>query len=121
MPRGGRRVGAGRPVGTTLPEKRNRIEQTTAATRGVLRKHTPMDVMAMTMNGYISAAEILGKDIVRVDDRIITQLNLLDKASAIAKDLAPYMHPRLATIEHKGNDDKPIQHHMTVEFVKGRG
>lgn len=34
-----------------------------------------------------------------------------------AKAAAPYIHPRLAAIEHTGKDGDAIQHSMTVEFV----
>lgn len=115
MPRGGRRVGAGGKKG--LPEKRHRLADARPQTRGILRKHNPLDVMVMTMNGFISAAEILGKDIVKVNDRIVTQLGLLERASSIAKDCAPYMHPRLSNIEHSGTDGGAIQHAVTVRFV----
>jgi hypothetical protein len=32
----------------------------------------------------------------------------LEKAAFFAKDAAPYCHPRLATIEHGGMQDKPV-------------
>jgi hypothetical protein len=31
-----------------------------------------------------------------------------DQASSIAKDCAPYMHPRLAAVEHTGKDGKEL-------------
>ncbi len=31
------------------------------------------------------------------------QKNDLDRAAAIAKDAAPYMHPRLASMQHSGS------------------
>jgi len=81
---------------------------------------SPIDVMTMTMNGYVAAAQILGEKIVRVDEKIVRQMDLLTKASLIAKDLAPYKHPRLANVEVTGKDGKPmeVKHTFTVEVVK---
>lgn len=36
-----------------------------------------------------------------------------------AKAAAPYVHPRLESIEHKGDPDKPIKTSLTVEFIGG--
>ncbi len=43
-----------------------------------------------------------------------------------AKAVAPYVHPKLASIEHKGNADNPINlqvgfRWMTQEEARGRG
>jgi hypothetical protein len=99
---GGNRVGAGRKKGVPprVPSKRYLLEQTTARTRAILRKYPPLDVMVFTMNAFVAAAELLGNNIVEVDEQIITRLNLLEHAAHIAKDAAPYIHPRLAQIEH---------------------
>jgi hypothetical protein len=76
--------------------------------------------MLLTMNGFVAAAEILGSQILEVNGRVITQLGLLERATAIAKDAAPYVHPRLANIEHSGADGEFVQHAMTVRFVDGK-
>lgn len=34
-----------------------------------------------------------------------------------AKAAAPYMHPKLASIEHTGKDGKAIQHDVVLEVV----
>lgn len=39
----------------------------------------------------------------------------------MAKAAAPYMHPRLATTEIKGNDEAPINHKVEVVFVSTSG
>ncbi len=38
-----------------------------------------------------------------------------DKVAAanFAKDAAPYMHPRLAAVEHSGNEQKPLTFNIT--------
>lgn len=35
----------------------------------------------------------------------------------MARAAAPYMHPKLATTEIKGNDEAPLQHKVEVVFV----
>ena len=35
-----------------------------------------------------------------------------------AKAAAPYVHPKLASIEHTGEDGGPIDHSLTVKFIK---
>ena len=68
----------------------------------------------------MEAAEILGRTIVKVDDKIISQLALLKQAAEIAKDCAPYVHAKKATkLEHAGVNGDSVQHHVTVELVKG--
>ncbi len=34
-----------------------------------------------------------------------------------AKAAAPYLHPRLAAVEHSGTGGDPIEHSIAVEFV----
>ncbi len=92
-----------------------------AEARKKLQELTPMDVMVKTMNGFVQAAQILGEDIVKVDERIITQLQLLKQASEIAKDCAPYVHAKPATkMEHTGPDGEPIEHRIVAEIVTGK-
>lgn len=42
----------------------------------------------------------------------------LDQAASIAKDAAPYMHAKLASVQHTGRDGGPIQ---TVDLTKLSG
>ncbi|MER8959318.1 hypothetical protein [Mesorhizobium sp. M0701] len=44
--------------------------------------------------------------------------NKLDEAASIAKDAAPYMHAKLASIQHTGRGGGPIQ---TVDLSKLSG
>jgi len=90
---GGRRPGAGRKKGS--PNKATIERQARVAATGI----TPLDVMLTTMRKYADAKD-------------------WDKASAVAKDAAPYVHPRLAAVEHAGKDGGPIQVAITVRFVK---
>ena len=78
-----------------MPSKRYLLEQTTARTRAILRKYPPLDVMVFTMNAFVVTADILGSQILEINKQIITRLSLLEQATRIAKDAAPYVHPRL--------------------------
>ena len=83
-PHGGRRCGAGRKKGVPprVPSKRYLLGQSS-------------DVMVFTMNAFVVTADILGSRILEVNKQIITRLSLLEQATRIAKDAAPYVHPRL--------------------------
>lgn len=51
---------------------------------------TPLEVMLEAMNKFRDEGQMLS-------------------ACSVAKDAAPYLHPRLQTIEHGGPDGGPIQ------------
>jgi hypothetical protein len=40
----------------------------------------------------------------------------MDKAAEAARDAAPYVHPRLASIQHGGENGGPIKHVVEVIF-----
>src|SRR5687767_13140648 len=115
-PHGGRRSGAGRKKGVPprVPSKRYLLAQTNSRTRAILRKYPPLDVMVFTMNAFVAAADILGSRILEINEQIITRQSLLERAARIAKDAAPYVHPRLAQIEHTGNDNKRVDVKVTM-------
>ena len=50
---------------------------------------SPLEVMLMAMEAHVAAGE-------------------LDKAADRAKDAAPYVHPRLATVQATGKGGEPI-------------
>ena len=83
MKRGGKRNGAGRPPGSKT-EKRYHIAAR-AATEGV----SPMEVMLYVMR------ELFEKKQYR-------------EAAEVAKDAAPYCHPRLSNIDAKVNGNLTI-------------
>lgn len=93
MARGGKRIGAGRPKGAAT--KRSREIADRAAKEGL----TPLEVMLTAMRKHAK------------EDR-------WDEAASIAKDAAPYMHPRLASMQHTGRNGGPIQ---TVDLTKLSG
>lgn len=86
--RGGPRPGAGRKPGGRNQKAREIADR--AAAEGI----TPLEVMLCAMRTHYDAK--------RFDD-----------AAAVAKDAAPYMHPRLAAIEVAGDTEHPIKH----EFI----
>ena len=55
--------------------------------------------MVFTMNAFMAAADILGSRILEINEQIITRLSLLERAARIAKDAAPFVHPRLVQVE----------------------
>jgi hypothetical protein len=78
--RGGRRPGAGRKPGVPSQKTMNRLKMAEeAATLGI----TPLEVMLRTMRELWALGSEEGRR----------------RACEIAKDAAPYIHPRLSTIE----------------------
>jgi hypothetical protein len=103
----GRKTG-GRQKGT--PNKRTIAKQTVALERqeqAVAAGVTPLEVMIADMRFHHAAA-------IRELDRgaeadLAKVATSLSAARAAAKDAAPYIHPRLAAIEHTGKDGGPIR------------
>lgn len=89
MARGGSRSGAGRKRGAASKKTRELADK--AAAEGI----TPLEVMLKAMTSHFQAER-------------------LDEAAAIAKDAAPYCHPRLQAIEMSGKDGKPIEIDSTM-------
>ncbi len=108
--RGGRRPGAGRRKG--VPNKLTAALRAKLANTGM----TPLEAMHMAMNELCEAADRMKLDI-KVDAKVIGRLELLERAAEIASKLAPYVHPKLQSIEHKGEGGGPIQQRVIVEFV----
>jgi hypothetical protein len=87
MARGGKREGAGRPSGALTEKNRELAEK--ASTEGL----TPLEYML----------EILRNEQADVKDRMWA-----------AEKAAPYVHAKLASIEHSGKDGGP----MVLEIVR---
>ncbi len=81
MPQGGRREGAGRPKG--VPNKASAAKAAEIAASGL----TPLDWMLSVLRDPT------------VD---------YDRRDRMAKDAAPYVHPRLASTEVTGKDGAPL-------------
>lgn len=82
MARGGKRAGAGRPVGAATQKTREVAKK--ASAEGI----TPLEYMLSVMrNEEADAAH----------------------RNDMAKAAAPYVHPRLSNVEHKGEGGGPIK------------
>lgn len=88
--RGGPRKGAGRPRGAAT--KRTRKIADRESQKGL----TPLEVMLKAMREHADKQD-------------------WGAAASIAKDAAPYMHAKLASIQHTGRGGGPIQ---TVTYRK---
>jgi hypothetical protein len=100
--RGGPRKGAGRKTGSAT--KRTREIADKAAAEGI----TPLEVMLKTMRALVTKAE--------QSDPKNPDVSMMVEASAVAKDAAPYIHPRLAAVEHSGKDGGALDHSLSVTF-----
>jgi hypothetical protein len=73
------------------------------------------------MNHLLTAAEEICSESSAIADRkVIERLNLLERAAEVAAKAAPYLHPKLASIEHTDHDSVPVQKHIIVESVHTR-
>lgn len=90
MAKGGSRPGAGRPRGSR--NKATAAKAAEIAASGL----TPLDFMLAVLRDESAERDV------RLD--------------AAAK-AAPYVHPKLANVEVKGNQDKPILHRVEVVIV----
>lgn len=101
--RGGTRKNSGRKSGAATKKTREIADK--AAQEGI----TPLEVMLKAMREFVVKAEAMGQDEIKVvDNKAITRLSLMNAAAGVAKDAAPYIHPRLAAIEHTGKDGQPL-------------
>jgi len=96
MARGGSRKGAGRKLGSATTKTREIADR--ASKSGVV----PLEVMLDAMRFFHGKA---GEPNATADIAM-TNYRL---AADIAKDAAPYMHPKLASIEHTNGEDGPFQ------------
>lgn len=94
MARGGKRSGAGRPKGAAARKTREIADR--ASAEGL----TPLEVMLKAM-------------------RDLANNEKWTEAASIAKDAAPYMHPRLANVQHAGDPENPIATVTEIRLVGG--
>lgn len=119
MPRGGARPGAGRKPGSTITKTREVAEA--AARDGI----TPLEVMIRAMRAYVDEADRLHEEAVTVElvgegdtRETVTalrkaSLGAITAAAGVAKDAAPYMHPRLQQVQ--ANIDGKVN--ATIQIV----
>jgi hypothetical protein len=112
MTHGGRRAGAGRKKGSRSRKTHRVAEQ--AAREGI----SPLELLLKTMRSAWEKAAPDGSNIVSMPDAMI--------ACALARDCAPYMHPRLALERHMniGPNGEPVtllrQEHIHI-FLPDNG
>jgi hypothetical protein len=95
--RGGPRPGSGRPKGAKTVRTAKKISDELGLTG-----ETPLEVLIQAMRFYQS----------RHGDRnlpLAVRLAAIDKAAGIARDAAPYMHPRLTATRVEGKDGGPVE------------
>jgi hypothetical protein len=98
--RGGSRKGAGRKAGSATKKTREIADR--AAEDGI----TPLEYMLQVMRSELDP-ELEPRD----------RLQAASMRFEAAKAAAPYMHPRLAAIEHTGKDGAPMETVNRVELV----
>ncbi len=108
MARGGARKGAGRKRG---PNRANAVRAERAAKTGPM----PCEIMLEAMRYFRSLAARHSPKGQEPDQKKST--DYLREAAAIAKDAAPYYHPRLAQTTLQSNPDKPIIGRLEIAFV----
>lgn len=106
MAHGGARPGAGRKPGSVTQKTRDIAAA--AAADGI----TPLEVMIRAMREHVELADMLRTQAVEAEAAVLTgdadadlpmklrraALAAIGDASTVAKDAAPYMHPRLAQV-----------------------
>jgi hypothetical protein len=91
--RGGARPGSGRKKGSvSKATQKRRADAIAAAQAGV----TPLEVMLKRMRFHYERAEQFFAD--GSDEALKAVASELEQAGDAAKDAAPYVHPRLATL-----------------------
>src|ERR1700704_4983097 len=98
--RGGKRAGSGRKKNS--PNKASAKREREAAASGA----TPLDVMLRSMRLLLALA---GES---VNDKKQFE-HYIRPAAAVAKDVAPYIHPRLSTVE-KTTPEPNVQYRIEV-------
>jgi hypothetical protein len=101
--RGGKRPGAGRKANVPNRASANR-ERAAAASRA-----TPLDVMLKSMRLLLALADESAHDKKQFE-------HYIRAAATVAKDVAPYIHPRLSTVEQPASAS-PVKH--IIEVIGG--
>lgn len=67
---------------------------------------TPLEVMIDTMRRLVQRADDIESGAIEADE---DSLRYMLEASEVASKAAPYIHPRLAAVEHTGANGGPIR------------
>lgn len=108
MARGGKRPGAGRKPGTVSEATRRRKE---VAAKALEEGVSPLDVMLTTMRAlWEQAVDGSGK---------VVNIGKAMQANVVAKDAAPFLHPKLSAIaaDHTSSDGSMTPKPVVIEFV----
>lgn len=119
---GGKRAGAGRKKGSLTTKTRE------VAERALAEGKTPLEVMLDNMRHFqqvaldaeatianLTAEELAGRKLEPAEQfkmllaDVKKAAGLRQMAHECARDAAPFMHARLATIQHSGEDGGPVQ------------
>lgn len=132
--RGGKRPRSGRPKGA--PNRATQERQAKVAAEGV----TPLQVMIANMRFAHQEAETLLAKVAAGDKEVLAQialeagspdgepavltairkaLKLREAAQLCARDAAPYVHPRLTSVEHSG--ELTITHEEALDELERSG
>jgi hypothetical protein len=103
MPKGGARPGAGRKKGARNKRTAALIAKVEAGGK------TPLEIMLEAAREHYAVAVAITEPLVLLKKegdkglaKIVDRLGLMQQASSLASSAAPYVHPRLAAIEHTG-------------------
>ena len=126
MAHGGRRPNAGRKVSSLTVRSRETAEQLVA------KGETPLDIMVANMLHFHRLAETAEAALAEISAETVLSMapdeqfkhllaqvkkaaGLRESAQSCARDAAPYVHPRLATVEHSGKDGDAIAVRFVIE------
>lgn len=128
MAHGGKRIRAGRKKGS--PNKATSARQALVTASGA----TPLDIMIKNMRIADAMADAAEKAAITFAREALSQLDGQELLNALiaegkkiiglrsfaqdcARDAAPYVHPKLAQLTHKGDQDNPVRAVVEIAFV----
>lgn len=107
MARGGSRPGAGRKKGSISPETRARREVAAAAVARAMEEGiTPLEVILTVMRDVWREATVN-------PDRLNQPKAM--QAVMLAEKAAPYLHSKMAAVEHSGPDGGPVKTEVVAD------
>lgn len=101
--RGGARKNAGRKKSAVTVRTREIAERVITEANG----NSPLEIMLKVMQEFVDQAEVASNSEDGDERKAAPRLMLM--AAGVAKDAAPYIHPRLAAIDHTTNGKEMMQ------------
>lgn len=83
--------------------------------KGTRNKQTKLKVEARSE--LIAAAETTGETPLEYMLRVMRTSEDTKRKDAMAIAAAPFIHPKLAAVEHKGDPENPVHTRTSIEFV----